>query len=616
MSELSKRRFFEFRSRIRKAQSGIFPFLSMATDELILTPADFTKDAVILFKSESFPVSSFLFSALSRKFKREWTNPLKPVIIETPADRTAILEFVNACQLNKYAITPDNAHDLLALAQEWEVGRLETALLEFMDKRENCECLLIPSLRRALSRHFDTSSLESQLRSHILPMITSDAKSLLTLPISVLSRVLPSSSDSTFDRRPLFDFLVRCLDHYGPSASILFRDLSADVLSAAELMALHSHPQFQKCFIGPSICNALFTVLAEREQQRSTLSALSESQAALIGGLSSRVVELAAKVDRVSAGGDETRREMVAMDSRFQNEIRTFTTATEARIDERMRRQAEELKARFDDRMKKQAEELKERFEAFVLQEIGSRDAALQSEIAAVEGRVRADLQSQSGRCESEIQRQAAETVSRFEAAIAARSRADADAMRVELREQDGRLRREILPLGTLVPLRDSPLDGVIAWLGRRCGGNVIDKNVIVAGPGWHPRRAFDFQNSISQYVHECSSEQWLETDFKQMRVCATDYSIRSSGSYHAPASWTLEGSADGVAWFALDTRTDQAQLCGSTDVFSFSVSDPRLCRHLRFRKTGCALCSSNCSSLYLTAFEVYGVVFGCSQEP
>jgi E3 ubiquitin-protein ligase HECTD1 len=155
------------------------------------------------------------------------------------------------------------------------------------------------------------------------------------------------------------------------------------------------------------------------------------------------------------------------------------------------------------------------------------------------------------------------------------------------------------------------PLDGAIALLKRRCGGNVIDKGVIVAGPGSNSRSAFDFQNSSSLYCHNQSGEQWLSIDFKQMRIYPTDYSIRPRGDRCNPRSWILEGSSDGSTWFTLDVRADQEQLRRRTEVFSFSVSTPRLCQHLRLRKI--AAFHDSCTYLELTAIEFYGFIFGCS---
>jgi hypothetical protein len=143
-----------------------------------------------------------------------------------------------------------------------------------------------------------------------LALIDDSADSLLTLPLSVLSRALApmltlESFQSTVDRGQLFAFLVRCLDHYGPSASVLFRDLSVDSLTAAELSILHSHTNFQWYFIGRSAGEALIRLIAESEKQRLALSALSDRESGLIAGLESRVSVLGAQIELISHEREE-----------------------------------------------------------------------------------------------------------------------------------------------------------------------------------------------------------------------------------------------------------------------------------------------------------------------
>jgi outer membrane murein-binding lipoprotein Lpp len=458
-----------------------------------------------------------------------------------------------------------------------------------------------------------------------LSLISSDADSLLTLHVSVLSRALSpilrlESSDPAFDRRHLFDFLVRCLDHYGAPASVLFRDVSADAFTPIELATLDSHPHFQWCFISPSVGTALIGLMSECEKQRRALSSLSDGQSALISSLASRVSELDAKVDRLS---DELNARTAAADSRFEAAIGRETASIESKFQTELRALTAATDARFAAQIAEQGAALNARFQALVKQEITSIDSkfgsALQSQISAAEARIQKDLRAQSStaiaHCESEIQKQAAATISRLESASADGGARNVEMIRVELREQSERLRSEIRPLIFLL-LHDSPLDGIIAWLGRRCDGNVIDKSVIVASPGKNPRSVFDYQDSNTYYYHNHGPYQWLAIDFQQMRVYATDYSIRAHpvDATCIPKSWVLEGSNDGTAWFPLDTRTDCAELRDTSLAFTFTVSNPRLCRHLRFRKT--EGWHDGCTGLYLMAIEFFGVVTGIFESP
>jgi hypothetical protein len=226
-----------------------------------------------------------------------------------------------------------------------------------MGQRENCVPLLIPSLRHVLARHCDTFSLESQLCCHIGTLICDRTDSLLALPLSVLSRSLSpvltlESSESTFDRRRLFDFLVRCLNNYGPSASILFRNLSADCLTVAELSIFHSHPNFQSCFIGQSVGTALIRLSAESEKQRLTLSSLSDPQSPAITGLVSRISEFESRRERLS-GDFEAR--FAATDGRLKREIEKEAGSMGSKLAAAIQSQSDPILSQFRVELKEQS---------------------------------------------------------------------------------------------------------------------------------------------------------------------------------------------------------------------------------------------------------------------
>jgi hypothetical protein len=310
---------------------------------------------------------------------------------------------------------------------------------------------------------------------------------LLTFESSESSKS-SESSESRFDRRRLFDFLVRCLDHFGRCGSILFRDIPVSALSVAELSILHSHRNFDWCFIGQSAVTSLFDLISESEQQRQSLSSLSDRESGLIADLTSRVAELSDTVGRLSAALDER---IAAADARFDAAIRRETASLKSTFEMAIQNLVSAADSRCATQIDEQTAALNASLESVIQQEIASIDSkfavVLQKGITGVEGRIEGELQAKLrtvvGHCESEIQRQMSATVSGLETAIAACGAASADAVGVEFGEEVRCLRGEIHSL-TFLCLRDPPLDGIIALLGRRCGGNVIDKGVIVAGPG------------------------------------------------------------------------------------------------------------------------------------
>jgi hypothetical protein len=200
---------------------------------------------------------------------------------------------------------------------------------------------------------------------------------------------------------------------------------------------------------------------------------------------------------------------------------------------------------------------------------------------------------------------------SRLERQFEAECTCTANVIRSELRDEQERLKRTLRPLGGFVVQKDSPFDGILSWLGRRSGGNVIDQGIIGAGPGGNPRNAFDFDNLSSYYDHCHDPDQWLSIDFKQMQVYLTDYSVQANprDGECLPKSWVLEGSNDSVTWFTLDTKTNREALRNTARALTFTVSNPRMCRQVRYRKT-CGM-HDRCLFFYLTAIEFFGSVSG-----
>jgi hypothetical protein len=167
----------------------------------------------------------------------------------------------------------------------------------------------------------DTSLLEIQLRSQLPSLL--DGDQLLQLPLPVISRLLTPDGDSTSvsgpDHRQLFGFLVRCLDHFGPPASVLFSGFRVDERSAEEVGTLESHRGFRWSFLNDSVGTALSNLLGEISRERTALLTQTERQSGLLSDLSSRVEDLTSKLDRLSKEVDER---FAATESRFEASIR------------------------------------------------------------------------------------------------------------------------------------------------------------------------------------------------------------------------------------------------------------------------------------------------------
>jgi hypothetical protein len=322
--------------------------------------------------------------------------------------------------------------------------------------------------------------------------------------------------------------------------------------------------------------------------------------------LENRIAELSSRFDRLS---EEVRERCEATDRRFETVLREEIRKVDDKAESRLRVEIAAMKELFESRIRAESSGITSRFKG-----------AIESPLSAVVSRLQTEIQNQAGATmmtlREEIQTQQGITESKFTSEIDQRCSGFSTAIRAELEEERRFVRTALMPLGTSIPQGDAPIDGIIAWLSRKCGGNVVDKGVVIAGPAENPRNAFDYQNTTSHYCHQQGPPHgpWLSIDFKKMRVHITAYSIQANSRVPncAPNAWVLEGSDDGTTWFPLDTRTDRNELQDTSRAFTFSVATPRPCNHLRFRKTsGCD--SPVCSNLFLTAIEFFGVVWGSS---
>jgi hypothetical protein len=528
--------------------------------------ATLEKDACLIFNSQILPVSSNLFSCFSGKFKRDLRDAKKQLSVNTTADLDTVIQFVNACQLQTYSISLENALPLLSLAEEWEVQPLEEAVIEFMGRPENSVPLLIPTILRDLSRNADTSALETQLRPHIPSLLEGD--SLLQLPVSLVSRLL--DSDSPLDLRRLFPFLVRCLNHFGPTASALFCGIEVDQLTPEEIGTLQSHPDFRWCFLGPSVGSAILNLVGENSKQGFLLSS---------------------QVSRIEIMGSTL--------ENFLNEVRERCEAMESSLRTGLDNLRSEMNSRVECRLREEVGSLKLSLESTIQGEIVGANSKLDLAVAAIR---------------DEIQKESAATDSRLKSVIQSQCDGVSSSIRTELQQERAAVRQA---LGwTYIPHREASLDGIIAFLRRRFGGNLVAKKIVAAGPGVNPDGAFDFDGPKSFYHHtlEASgSSQYLAIDFKQMRIQITHYSLQVPARNEScvPKSWLLEGSADGNAWFILDTKTDRPELKDMTQAHTFSIANPRYCRHVRFRKT--EGWHASCSRLFIAAIEFFGYLSGLS---
>ena len=165
------------------------------------------------------------------------------------------------------------------------------------------------------------------------------------------------------------------------------------------------------------------------------------------------------------------------------------------------------------------------------------------------------------------------------------------------------------------------PLDGMIAHLTRKCGGNVHDKGIVnvtassVRDSSYSPKHAVDLGNQHSYYSSNNESQSWICYDFKERCVIPKSYSVRaySRGSGFTPMSWVIEVSNDGKAWTEIDRRCDTRKLDTDSAIANFDISVVTSESFQFFRLRGTepkrsSLFGAN-NTLALSALEIFGTL-------
>jgi hypothetical protein len=165
---------------------------------------------------------------------------------------------------------------------------------------------------------------------------------------------------------------------------------------------------------------------------------------------------------------------------------------------------------------------------------------------------------------------------------------------------------------------RDSPLDGIIAYLTSKCGGNVHERGIVTVTGSSNSSRAptvADLQNRASNFQSAVSeSNPWVCYNFKNLQVTPTHYALLSyhgaAASYFHPKSWYFEGSNDGTIWTVLHACSDNSDLNGAGLIGQYAVSKSMKCRFIRIRQIQHHNSGSNRGYLTLAGFELHGILY------
>jgi hypothetical protein len=184
--------------------------------------------AVIIFKNERIPIIPKVF----RLFCPSYSGVGDFRIVEEDLDLAVVKQFVDICQAKTFAWPDVNLLELLRLSVVYEQTELEAQIREYIERPSNRRRLLLQSIKYESDMRISTAFHEKRLREDFMSWIGDPL--LLELPLAVLNRLVPDSADSETSHI-LFPFLMRCLNRFGPGASILFHSISLKNLDFTEL---------------------------------------------------------------------------------------------------------------------------------------------------------------------------------------------------------------------------------------------------------------------------------------------------------------------------------------------------------------------------------------------
>jgi hypothetical protein len=168
--------------------------------------------------------------------------------------------------------------------------------------------------------------------------------------------------------------------------------------------------------------------------------------------------------------------------------------------------------------------------------------------------------------------------------------------------------------------------DGIVAYLGRQCGGNVHDCGVVsVTSSKPFNEQAERAAKNVTEMQSDsrfCSkyrtmgavipqaANNWICYDFKTRRIVPTHYAIRSChtdrGGSHLK-SWIVATSIDGTTWTEVDRRDDNMGLNGPSFTATFAVTRAAPCRFIKLMNVGRNHEGDDC--LLIQAWEIFGTL-------
>ena len=193
-----------------------------------------------VFKGKKYPVdfrlikiNSNFFSQNKKQYKH--LEDIELHLNDYDITEDSIPAFIACCQNEPFEITDSNVFSLRKLSIQYGVPELNRLSTEYIISNE--KNLLLQSIffklknRQQNEAQIDLQQEEAQIATDFFKYIENEQ--LFQLPIQILYRILNSSqmdfnSMNQTNQGQFIDFLFKCLDHYGKSASVLFLNIDIE----------------------------------------------------------------------------------------------------------------------------------------------------------------------------------------------------------------------------------------------------------------------------------------------------------------------------------------------------------------------------------------------------
>jgi len=171
------------------------------------------------------------------------------------------------------------------------------------------------------------------------------------------------------------------------------------------------------------------------------------------------------------------------------------------------------------------------------------------------------------------------------------------------------------------------PLNGIIAYMTRECGGNVHDCNAVVVTSStiycnYVAKNVVDLEDRDSQFCSAFHRKEedipharnnWICYDFGERRIVPTHYAIRTYGygvNGEHLKNWVVETSLDGKLWTEIDRKENNSAMNAFKVTRIFDVSRREECRFIRLVNVGRNWYEGvGDDVLDISAWEIFGVL-------